>query len=81
MNPNDCDLYAGIAGVKVSIDSFDFGQGITLERTFAHIMAPYIAAFFPAEPGKPHPAPWKAVSGGVGLDVHAEPHSCGVGAT
>lgn len=35
-------------------------------------MAPYLAAFAPAEPGKPHPAPWKAVSGGLGFDIQAE---------
>lgn len=74
MNPNDCDLYAGIAGVELALDKFDFGQDITLQKTFAHIMAPYLAAFAPAEPGKPHPAPWKAVGGGIGFDVHAELH-------
>lgn len=72
MNPNNCDLYGGIAGAGLTLDEFDLGQGITLEKTFAHIMAPYLAAFAPAEPGKPHPAPWKAVSGGMGFDVQAQ---------
>ncbi len=35
-------------------------------------MAPYLAAFAPAEEGQPHPAPWKAVSGGMGFDIQAE---------
>lgn len=74
MNPNECDLYAGIADIELALDGFDFGQGITIKRSFAHIMAPYLAAFSPAEPGKHHPPPWKAVSGGLGFDVQAELH-------
>ncbi|MDP3181839.1 MAG: HEPN domain-containing protein [Desulfobaccales bacterium] len=72
MNPNDCPLYAGIAGVTINVDEFDFGEGVGLRKTYAHVMAPYLAAFAPAEPGKPHPAPWKAVSGGVSFDIQAE---------
>jgi hypothetical protein len=72
MHPNSSPLHAGIAGISLPINQFDFGQGITLRKTFAHIMAPYLAAFAPAEAGKPHPPPWKAISGGVGFDIQAE---------
>jgi hypothetical protein len=72
MNPNTSPLYAGIAGVSLPVDQIDFGEGITFKKTYAHIMAPYLAAFTPAESGKPHPAPWKAVSGGMGFDIEAE---------
>lgn len=72
MNPNTCPLHAGIAGINLNVDEFDFGQGIILKKTYAHIMAPYLAAFTPAEEGKHHPAPWKAVSGGMGFDIQAE---------
>ncbi len=53
MNPNDFPLYAGIAGVSVNVNEFDFGEGVVLRKTYAHVMAPYLAAFAPAEPGKP----------------------------
>jgi len=53
-------------------ERFELGAGIVLRKTYAHVMAPYLAAFRPAEPGKPHPAPWKAVSGGLGFDVALE---------
>jgi len=35
-------------------------------------MAPYLVAFSPAEPGKPHPAPWKPVKGDLSFDVYAQ---------
>lgn len=64
-------IYAGLAGRKLGA-RFDLGEGVTLSPTFAHIMAPLMAAFAPAEKGKPHPAPWKAVSGGFGFDIVCE---------
>ena len=72
MNPNEIDLYAGIAGASVEVESFHFGEGIVLSKTFAHLMAPFLMAFAPAEPGKHHPAPWKAAQGGFGFDVLAQ---------
>lgn len=72
MNPNEIDLYAGIAGASVEVESFHFGEEIILSKTFAHLMAPFLMAFAPAEPGKPHPAPWKAAQGGFGFDVLAQ---------
>ena len=71
MNPNSSPLFAGIAGASPNIDNFDFGHGIVLKKTYAHIMAPYLAAFTPAQKGEHHPAPWKAVSGGMGFDIQA----------
>ncbi len=65
-------LYAGLAGPGMAPERFELGAGIVLRKTYAHVMAPYLAAFRPAEPGKPHPAPWKAVSGGLGFDVALE---------
>lgn len=74
MNPNKSELYAAISGVSLEIDEFDFEGGITIKTTYAHIMAPFIAAFSPPKRGKPHPPPWKAVSGGMGFDVTGELH-------
>jgi hypothetical protein len=68
----DCDLYAGIVGLELPVDRFDLGHGLTLRRTYAHVFAPYMAAFARAQPGKPHPAPWKAVSGGIAFDITTE---------
>ena len=64
-------VYAGLAGRSLDA-SFDLGEGIKLSPTFTHIMAPLMAAFAPAEEGKPHPAPWKSVSGGFGFDIVCE---------
>jgi hypothetical protein len=35
-------------------------------------MAPFLMAFAPATPGKPHPTPWKAAKGGLAIDITAE---------
>src|SRR4051812_15345076 len=52
---------------------FVLGNGVVLRSTYAHIMAPFIAAFGrPPRPGAAHPAPWKAVSGGIAHDVLVE---------
>lgn len=72
MNPNFCALYAGIVGAKLDVESFDFGHGVVISETFAHLMAPFLMAFSPAEPGQPHPGPWSAVSGGLGYDIHVQ---------
>ena len=63
------DVFAGLAGAPLEVDRFDLGAGVTAERTFAHLMAPFMLAFAPAEPGRPHPAPWRAAQGGLGFDM------------
>lgn len=72
MNPTTDSLYAGIAGVRMSVEQFELDHGLVLTRTFAHFMAPFLMAFAPAEKGKPHPGPWSAVSEGIGLDIHVQ---------
>jgi len=72
MNPLVDPLHAGIAGVTMEMSEFDLGEGLVLRQTFAHFMAPFLMAFAPAEGGKPHPAPWSAVSGGLGFDINVE---------
>lgn len=67
-------MFAGIAGVESDIDQFDLGNGITFKRTYAHFMAPFLMAPAPAQEGHPHPAPWSAVKGGLGFDIHVELH-------
>lgn len=74
----DSSLYAGIAGASLEVEKADLGSGITISQTYAHLMAPFMMAFTPAAPGKPHPAPWRAAKGGFGFDisvqVEAPPH-------
>jgi hypothetical protein len=65
-------IFGGISGAKLPIDEYDLGEGACLKATYAHVMAPFLMAFSPAEKGKPHPAPWSAVNGGMGYDVHIE---------
>lgn len=65
-------LFAGLSGVQLPIARFELGEGVTLSRTYAHLMAPFMMAFSPAEPGKPHPAPWRAASGGMAFDINVQ---------
>lgn len=72
MDPNLGQLYGGLSNIELPVDQFDFGHGISLSRTYAHFMAPYLMAFGKAEPGKAHPPPWKSAGGGIAYDITAE---------
>ncbi len=72
MNPLTESIYAGIAGLPQDIGSVDFGSGVVMSPTFAHLMAPFLMAFAPAPPKSHHPGPLVAVNGGLGIDIHAE---------
>jgi hypothetical protein len=63
---------AGLEGRPLEPTRFDLGDGVVISKTFTHLMAPLVAAFAPAQPGKPHPTPWKAVRGGFGFDILSE---------
>ena len=65
-------IYGGLAGPDLPVPEFDFGRGITISTTYAHLMASFLMAFSPAKPGKSHPAPWRPAKGGFGFDVVAE---------
>ena len=65
-------IFGGISGAKLPVAEYNLGNGATLRATYAHVMAPFLMAFSPAEPGKPHPAPWSAVNGGLSHDLHIE---------
>jgi hypothetical protein len=72
MNPITDPIYAGIAGVRMTAERVELGHGVVLTQTFAHFMAPFLMAFAPKQKGQPHPGPWSAVSGGIGLDIHVQ---------
>lgn len=66
------NLHAGLSGLDLQEPSFDLGCGLTLSKTYAHLMAPFLMAFKPAPKGSHHPAPWKAAHGGISFDISAE---------
>lgn len=66
------NLHAGLSGLELQEPSFDLGYGLTLSKTYAHLMAPFLMAFKPAPKGSHHPAPWKAAQGGINVDISAE---------
>ena len=64
-----------LSGVELDFDSFDLGQGVSLSRTYVHLMGHPVLAFAPAKEGKPSPAPWRTVvvhEEGVAVDLLAE---------
>lgn len=65
------DFHVGVSNLKLD-EEMDLGEGVRIRPTYAHIMGPFLAAFAPAPPGRHHPAPWKALSGGVSFDVSAD---------
>jgi len=65
-------IFGGISGAKLPVDEYDLGDGVSLKATYAHVMTPFLMVFSPAEPGKPHPAPWSSVGGGMAYDVQVE---------
>jgi len=65
-------VYGGLAHVELDGDAFDFGHGVYLHRTYAHLMSPYLMAFSPAPPGGHHPPPWRAAKGGFSFDIEVE---------
>ena len=74
MNFDDTDLYAGISGARLPTERFDLGEGVTLTRTYAHLMARFMMAFAPAPEGGHHPGPWKPAEGGFGFDIVVQLH-------
>jgi hypothetical protein len=66
-------IIARLAGVKLEPSEFALGSGIRISQTYAHLMAHFMVAYSPAEPGRPHPAPWSAMSGpGLTFDIHVQ---------
>lgn len=68
------NFYGGLSGVELEIDSYDLGHGITLYKTFAHLMSPLLMAFAPPKSRGIHPPPWSAAKGGFGYDIHVQIH-------
>jgi hypothetical protein len=65
-------LYGGVAGIKLSVESFALGEGVELRQTYSHLFSANMMAFAPPGPEGYHPAPWKAAKGGFGYDIEVE---------
>lgn len=67
------DICLGISGIDLGDRVIEFGHGIQLRTTFAHLFATDILAFErPVTPASFHPGPWQAVSHKSGIDILAE---------
>lgn len=65
-------IYGGVSGVELADNEFDFGDGIIIRKTYAHLTAPFIMAFKPPGKYKHHEGPWKAAKGGISFDISVE---------
>jgi hypothetical protein len=59
----DGDLHAGISNIVLEPEAFDLGEGVTIRKTYAHLMAHFLMAFASPPPSSFHPGPWKATKG------------------
>ncbi len=64
-------VYAGISRARLEVDHFDFGHGVKIRPVYAYLFSAPMMTFKKAELGKPHPAPWRAATGG-GYSHHIE---------
>lgn len=66
------DLFGGVTGFPLPVERFELMPGLTLTRTYAQLIAPFIMAFSPPlKPQSPHPGPWAALREG-GLTILVE---------
>ncbi|MCG8906257.1 hypothetical protein [Pseudomonas sp. DP-17] len=69
------DLHLGLSGINLNSKTIDFGSGVLLRSTYAHIFSTDILAFEkPKSFGSFHPGPWQAISDKKGIDITAELH-------
>lgn len=65
------DAYFGVSGLEGDIDFIDFGFGIELRKTYAHIVTDHILAYEkPKRPGVFMPSTWHATTHGGGVDIN-----------
>ena len=69
------DLFAGMSGLNLGDKIIEFGHGIVLRETYAHIFSTDILSFKkPSTRHDYHPGPWQANSAREGVDITAELH-------
>lgn len=65
-------LFGGVAGLDIPVDEFEIASGLSIAKTYAHLICPFILAFAPPDPpSAPHPGPWASLHGS-GVDILAE---------
>lgn len=67
--------FGGLTGVMMGEGPVDLGEGVILRSTYAHLFAPFMAAFSPPRPDsrlKIHGGPVKAAKGGMAFDILVE---------
>lgn len=67
----ETDVFAGLIGIEVSFDRFDLGEGVSISRTHAHLVNPFLVAFA-ASQEEDFPSKWMAGGENVGVDLTAE---------
>lgn len=75
LSDNSCavDVCLGLSGLDLKSRVIEFGHGIQLRTTFAHVFSTEILAFErPASPTSFHPGPWQAVTHKRGIDIDTE---------
>ncbi len=65
-------IYGGLSGVEIEEDMYDFGEGIILRKSFAHMFSPFLMAFEPKGKGGFNEGPWRTAKGGMGFDINIE---------
>lgn len=71
MNPNTDSLYGGIAGVRLCVERFDLGEGLTLKRAASKFTAPFLMES-PNDSATAHHGIMSAVNGGIALKIQVE---------
>jgi hypothetical protein len=59
--------FGGIANLEYEKEVFDFGNGVSLRKTYAHFFSPYMVAFNRPGKFKHHEGPWRNANGGPSL--------------
>ncbi len=72
MNPNENDIWVGLAGCELTVDSFEFGQGISISKTFARLIVPFMMSFVRPTATNPLGTSVRAVKGGFEFDMRAQ---------
>ncbi len=72
---NSHPLYCCLTSIAVGEEPFELGHGITLSRSYAHVMShTMLAVKRPEKPNQPHPGPWAATGDGFGFDCDVVLH-------
>jgi hypothetical protein len=72
VNPNEGDLFGGLATPGLSVDVFEFGEGLSIARTYARLMTPLILSGTAPSKSNPIGTPVRSVPGSFEFEISAE---------